>query len=104
MSVIAGSCSKCGAPFWLPSMWHGTTPPMPSPSCQCWNMPQVHTSSTLTITEAQPAPQVTREQAVEAMAKESWHGTDPTQWAIAVEIAEVSLRALEALGVCKFKE
>lgn len=46
-------------------------------------------------------PTVTREQAIEAMAQASWHGTDPAQWVIALEIAAVSYDALVKLGVIR---
>jgi len=31
-------CPKCGAPIYLPSVWHGITPPPQTPSCNCWNL------------------------------------------------------------------
>ena len=40
-SSIAGHCGKCGAPYFLPTVWHGITPPSPSPSCSCWSSPTV---------------------------------------------------------------
>lgn len=30
-----GSCPKCGAPIYSPSIWHGVTPPPVSYSCSC---------------------------------------------------------------------
>lgn len=39
MSYFYDSCGKCGAPYSLPSVWHGIIPPTPQPSCNCWNLP-----------------------------------------------------------------
>jgi len=44
MNSIGGYCQKCGAPFYVPSVWHGIIPPQPIPSCNCWNVSK--TSST----------------------------------------------------------
>jgi len=35
MNTIIGSCPKCGAPIYAPSMWHGITPPPPIFTCNC---------------------------------------------------------------------
>jgi hypothetical protein len=42
---IAGHCSKCGAPYTVPTIWHGTTPPPMTPSCHCWNRDGVVTTT-----------------------------------------------------------
>lgn len=46
MNQIVGNCSKCGAPYSMPSVWHGITPPPAQPTCNCWNTNQIHTSGT----------------------------------------------------------
>lgn len=33
--VTVGSCPKCGAPIYSPSMWHGIYPPPPIYTCVC---------------------------------------------------------------------
>jgi len=33
--TIIGSCPKCGAPIYCPTVWHGITPPPTSYSCWC---------------------------------------------------------------------
>jgi hypothetical protein len=38
MNSIGGYCQKCGAPFYVPSVWHGIIPPQPIPTCNCWNV------------------------------------------------------------------
>lgn len=43
MNNYAGSCGKCGAPYSLPNVWHGITPPPPQPTCKCWNTGDVVT-------------------------------------------------------------
>ena len=30
-----GNCPKCGAPIYVPSIWHGITPPPPMYTCGC---------------------------------------------------------------------
>lgn len=45
MNSIAGHCGSCGAPYWGPNMWFGTSGPPVTPSCTCWNMPRTLTSS-----------------------------------------------------------
>lgn len=34
---IAGHCGKCGAPYWIPTIWYGTGKPPIEPTCNCWN-------------------------------------------------------------------
>jgi hypothetical protein len=45
--MIAGHCGKCGAPYTLPDVWHGTCDPTPTPSCGCWNRPTTYTGTTI---------------------------------------------------------
>lgn len=45
MQQIGGSCSKCGAPFYVESPWWGTVPPSPTPTCACWNLPKFTTTT-----------------------------------------------------------
>lgn len=35
MWTTVGSCPKCGAPIYAPSVWHGITPPPNTYSCAC---------------------------------------------------------------------
>ena len=38
MANLAGTCGKCGAPyFYTEEAWGGTGPPPVSPTCNCWN-------------------------------------------------------------------
>jgi len=43
-TTIAGHCGKCGAPYTVPSIWHGVTAPPKTPSCSCWNTPKIEVS------------------------------------------------------------
>ena len=42
---IAGHCGKCGAPYTVPTIWHGITPPPMTPSCRCWNSGETTTTT-----------------------------------------------------------
>jgi len=33
---IVGSCPKCGAPIYAPSVWQGITPPPSTYTCMCY--------------------------------------------------------------------
>ena len=46
---IGGHCGKCGAPFYVPTIWHGITPPPPQPTCGCWNTGNVVTTDKIII-------------------------------------------------------
>lgn len=46
-TTIAGHCGKCGAPYYLPSIWHGVIPPAPTPTCACWNLPQTYSATNI---------------------------------------------------------
>lgn len=35
MYTTVGSCPKCGAPIYSPTVWHGVTPPPVTHTCQC---------------------------------------------------------------------
>jgi hypothetical protein len=48
--IIGGHCGKCGAPYYLPGVWHGIVPPTPMPTCACWNVPQTVTTSHICCT------------------------------------------------------
>lgn len=37
MNQQVGSCPKCGAPIYSPSVWHGITPPPVTYTCSCNN-------------------------------------------------------------------
>jgi hypothetical protein len=41
----AGHCPKCGASYYVPSMWNGIIPPTPTPSCGCWNTVKTYTTT-----------------------------------------------------------
>ena len=43
---IGGHCGKCGAPYYLPTVWHSILPPSPQPSCNCWNVAKTYTTTT----------------------------------------------------------
>ena len=32
----AGSCPKCGAPMWLPTVWQSILPPPVTRTCSCF--------------------------------------------------------------------
>jgi len=49
MNTIAGHCGKCGAPYYVPTVWHGVTPPTPTPTCACWNLPKVVTTTDIIV-------------------------------------------------------
>lgn len=51
-NTIAGHCIKCGAPYFMPTVWHGTCPPSPQPTCCCWNLPRAYTTTEITIGES----------------------------------------------------
>lgn len=36
MYIQCGSCPKCGAPLWMPNVWHAVTPPPVTYSCRCF--------------------------------------------------------------------
>lgn len=46
---MAGCCSKCGAPYSVPSVWHGILPPSIRPTCSCWNVLKETTDTDYTI-------------------------------------------------------
>jgi len=35
MHTQVSTCPKCGAPIYVPTIWHGVTPPCPIYSCSC---------------------------------------------------------------------
>jgi len=45
MNILAGNCSKCGAPFYVPTIIYCILPPQPIPTCGCWNIPQIKTTT-----------------------------------------------------------
>lgn len=46
MFTIVGNCPQCGSPLYIPSVWHGITPPPTTRSCWC----PVRTPSPVTVT------------------------------------------------------
>lgn len=46
MQEMSGHCGKCGAPYYMPWIWHGIIPPTPQPTCNCWNNDVVITNGT----------------------------------------------------------
>ncbi len=53
MQGITGNCGKCGAPYSQPTIWHGIGTPPITPSCNCWNMPQVITTTGVCVAQQQ---------------------------------------------------
>lgn len=57
MASLAGTCGKCGAPyFYTEEAYGGNVPPPVAPTCQCWNVEsswQITTSKTTTTYECQ---------------------------------------------------
>ena len=45
---FSGHCAKCGAPYYLPTVWHGIIPPQPTPTCNCWNTGTISTTTDTT--------------------------------------------------------
>ena len=45
MQTAAGHCGKCGAPYYVPTVWHSILPPTPTPSCCCWNTAPITTTT-----------------------------------------------------------
>lgn len=45
MYTQIGSCPRCGAPRWSPSLWMAVTPPPSTPSCACFPAAQTVTSA-----------------------------------------------------------
>lgn len=45
-----GSCPKCGAPIWLPMVYHSVLPPSPRFTCGCVRFGVITTTSTATVT------------------------------------------------------
>jgi len=43
-----GTCPKCGAPMYVPMVWHGVLPPTPRRSCGCFPPQTIITSGTST--------------------------------------------------------
>lgn len=55
MNTVAGHCGKCGAPYYVPTVWHGITPPPATPSCMCWNQGKTYTTTDLVVeTDTKP--------------------------------------------------
>ena len=44
MKTIIGHCPQCGAPIYVPSVWHGITAPANEYSCGCFPQPQTITT------------------------------------------------------------
>lgn len=38
MWTIVSHCPKCGAPIYVPMIWHGVIPPPPEYSCTCFTL------------------------------------------------------------------
>ena len=37
MNTVTGYCPRCGAPIYVPSVWHGIIPPPSQYSCGCFH-------------------------------------------------------------------
>ncbi len=46
MYTQTSSCPQCGAPIYVPQMWHSVMPPPPYYSCNCNRVETVQTSTT----------------------------------------------------------
>lgn len=53
MNKIVGHCPKCGAPIYVPFMWHGITPPEAMYSCACVSYRNTSVFSTSSTEEEQ---------------------------------------------------
>ena len=49
MNTKVGSCPKCGAPIYAPTVWHGILPPPPIYTCGCVEQPKVITTTGIDI-------------------------------------------------------
>jgi hypothetical protein len=49
VTTQGGCCGKCGAPYFVSSVWHGIMAPTPQPTCQCWNLPVTVTTSSVIV-------------------------------------------------------
>lgn len=47
--VIVGSCPKCGAPIYAPSVWQGITPPTTTHTCMCSYVTNTYYNTTNTV-------------------------------------------------------
>lgn len=46
MQQVVGHCGKCGAPYTQETgPWWGITPPPLTPTCSCWNVPVIVTTT-----------------------------------------------------------
>lgn len=50
--TIAGNCGKCGAPYYVPSVWMAVIPPPPTPTCACWNLPVSTTTNRVVLNQS----------------------------------------------------
>ncbi len=50
MYSIASHCMRCGAPIYVPTMWHSISPPPPSFTCSCFPQPTVVTTNNTSVT------------------------------------------------------
>lgn len=41
-----GHCPKCGAPMYVPMVWHGVQPPSPQRTCGCFPSRTITTNTT----------------------------------------------------------
>ena len=57
MYTQVGTCPRCGAPIYSPSVWMSILPPPSIPSCSCFPQAQTVTYTTHTIKKEEPCSQ-----------------------------------------------
>lgn len=50
MRTIVSYCPKCGAPIYVPTVWHGTSAPPNEFTCNCNPQPRADTSTNIVLT------------------------------------------------------
>jgi len=51
MRTIVSNCPKCGAPIYVPTIWHGIIPPPNEYTCGCVKQPKIITTTGTKSTE-----------------------------------------------------
>jgi hypothetical protein len=54
MNSMVGHCPRCGAPIYVPTVWHGITPPPNTYSCYCFQQNQPVWRSSTTYRSTNP--------------------------------------------------
>lgn len=45
MFTVTGACPRCGAPIYVPTVWHSIMPPAPVKTCLCFPEPRSYTTT-----------------------------------------------------------